>query len=120
MANSILSGNQNYKLIFEDHACSDPGHENKNHKTLLECASACDGLMFLFGKGGMNCAGESECKCLCMTGIPAVDETCQKLSTPEFDVYASIRDDQEVTSSVAPTVTTGETLPLLEVKIKCR
>ena len=115
-----ISDNQNYKLIFEDHACSDPSHENKNHKTLVECASACDGLMFIFGKGGLTCA-EAGCMCLCMAGLPAADETCVTVSDSEYDVYASKRDDQEVTPTVAPTVNTGETLPYyLRLKIKCR
>ena len=99
-------------MIFEDHACSDPGREDKNYKTLVECASACDGLMFMFGKGGLNCPdGEAGCKCLCMTELTAAAETCQKQSNSEWDVYASKGDDQG--STVAPTANTGETLQIL-------
>ena len=103
-----------------DHACTESAVDRKGHKTLVECASACDGLMFIFGKGELTCA-EAGCMCLCMAGLPAADETCVTVPDSKFDVYASKRDNQEVTSTVAPTVNTGETLPYyLKLKIKCR
>ena len=102
MANSILSGNQNYKLIFEDHACSDPDHENKNHKTLVECASACDGLIFVFAKGASYCTG-TQCNCACMIGTSAADETCPFKSDANLDVYASKSENQEGKSTDAAT-----------------